>query len=345
MSAIYFRTDGNEEIATGHIMRCLSIARACAAVHVKVCFLVADETSTSALQERFACPSEFAVRCLHSDYRRPETELPALHDILESSDLLFLDSYFVTKSYLQKLRTLCKVAYLDDMLAFDYPVNMIINYDIMEAPACYRKAARKLIGAAYTPLRAQFQNVSYCVRPDVQNILLSTGGTDSYNIAGKLLCRIFAEDTGLTSCHYHVVTSRFNTHFRDLQELSYTYPVIHIHENIQDMASFMCGCDLAVSAGGTTLYELCAIGVPTVSFSMADNQLQAVRTMSMQKIVPYAGDVRFTCDNTINAVSSFLDDYSRSYDKRRKSSQYMRAFVDGNGAARIAKALIIYKAL
>lgn len=357
MPTIYFRTDGNEEIATGHIMRCLSIARACAMRHAKVCFLVADETSISALQERFAHRDEFAAYCLHSDYRKPETELTALRSIAEESSLIFLDSYFITKTYLHELHKLFKVAYLDDMLAFDYPVDLIINYDITERPSCYRKAAHTLISAAYTPLREQFRRTTYEVRPDVQNILISSGGTDSYDIAGKLLHKIFAADEphsceaskdkslfyeNLKTCSYHVVTSRFNSHFQELQKLSLSYPAIHIHENIQDMAAFMKECDLAVSAGGTTLYELCAIGVPSVSFSMADNQLQAVKTMAMKKIIPYAGDVRFTCENTINAMLSFLSDHIRSYDKRKKSSQCMRAFVDGNGSARIAEALIRY---
>ena len=56
MSVVYFRTDGNEEIATGHIMRCLSIARACASLSMGVRFLVSDENSVSILKERFAFP-------------------------------------------------------------------------------------------------------------------------------------------------------------------------------------------------------------------------------------------------------------------------------------------------
>ena len=338
MPAIYFRTDGNEEIATGHIMRCLSIARACAVPRTDVCFLVADETSVSALRERFVYPDEFAVRCLHSNYKKPETELSALRSIIDKNSLIFLDSYFITKTYLHELRKLCKVAYLDDMLAFDYPVDLIFNYDITKMPACYRKASHVRIGAAYTPLREQFRNTVYDVRPEVQNILISTGGTDPYNIAGQLLHKI----NDLTAYSYHVITSRFNSHFQELQELTRTYPSIHIHENIQDMAALMYECDLGVSAGGTTLYELCAMGVPSVSFSMADNQLHAVKTLSDEQIVPYAGDVRFTCENTINAIIAFLNSYGRSYDKRKQSSQCMRAFVDGNGSARIAEELVHY---
>ena len=357
MPTIYFRTDANEEIATGHIMRCLSIARACTTMRAKACFLVSDETSVSLLQERFARADEFAIRCLHSDYRNPETELTALRSAVIKSSLIFLDSYFITKPYLQELQKRYKVAYLDDMLAFDYQVGMIINYDISKVPACYHKAADVRIGAAYAPLRKQFRKTTYKVRPKVQNILISTGGTDTYNIAGRLLRKIFSQDTApdteacksksllyndLTAYNYHVITSRLNSHFQELQELSHTYPAIHIHENIQDMVGFMRECDLGVSAGGTTLYELCAVGVPSVSFSMADNQLLAVKTMSSEQVVPYAGDVRFTCENTLNAILVFLSAASRSYEKRKQSSHCMRAFVDGKGSVRIADALLRY---
>lgn len=369
MSVIYFRCDGNKEIATGHIMRCLSIARACAVLHAEIVFLVSDEESTAVLNERFAFPNEFFVRCLHSDYHDMEAELPALQSIITEthnvlhpvsqsatfleekvstdSFCLFVDSYFVTETYLSRLRQFVRVAYLDDVLAFDYPVDLIINYDIDRKPSCYRKIGRMLLGAAYTPLREQFQNVPYEVRPEVRNILISTGGTDAYNVAGTFLKSVFT----LTSekplgkntdneCHYHVITSRLNTHFEELEELASLYPVIHIHENVQNMAELMCQCDLALSAGGTTLCELCAVGVPAISFVTADNQLSAVGTFSGKGIIPYAGDARSSLEKVINIMNLFLKEHAHSYERRKKSSQCMRAYIDGSGAARIAAELI-----
>lgn len=357
MAKIYFRTDGNEEIATGHIMRCLSIARACAVLHAEVCFLVSDETSHTLLTERFTSPNEFAIKCLHSDYQALENELPQLQQILSetANTWLFIDSYFVTEHYLSELQKLCQVAYLDDMLAFDYPVDLVINYDVTEEPSCYHKAPLKLLGASYTPLREQFQNVSYTVRPQVEHILLSTGGTDAYNVAFTLLNKIFHfskqtvsdNDTHdlnsvchiLPSCNYHVLTSRLNSHYEDLQQLSIENPAIHIHENVQDMVSLMKQCDLSISAGGTTLYELCAVGVPAISFSMADNQQIAVATFADKKIILYAGDVRTSFAEAIDNMLQFLEKQSASMDARKKSSHTMRAFIDGQGAMRIAKAL------
>ena len=349
MPTIYFRTDGNEEIATGHIMRCLSIARACTALQITCCFLVADETSLSILQERFAFPDEFSISCLQTNYQDMESELPVLQSLIKDCSWLFIDSYYVTPSYLSELQKYCRTAYLDDMLAFDYPVDLVINYDIDadKIPSCYRFIPHRLIGASYTPLREQFQNTVCQVRPEVHNIFLSTGGTDACNAAGKILNRIVITRDGndtlfsdaLQNCQYHVVTSRLNSYYQELIRLSDTYPAIHIHENVQNMASLMGECDLALSAGGTTLYELCAVGVPSISFVTADNQLNAAETFAQKHIIPYAGDIRFSSDAVLDNITAFLYENIHSYEKRQESSRCMRSFIDGNGSARIACAL------
>lgn len=364
MSTVYFRTDGNEKIATGHIMRCLSIARACKSLSMDACFLVSDEKSASLLEERFASPDEFPITCLHSDYQDLDGELPALRSILkdvpQNAFWLFIDSYFVTETYLNELQNYGRVAYLDDLLAFDYPADLIINYDVTEDPACYHKAGRRLTGASYTPLREQFQNVSYEVRPEVRNVLLSAGGTDACNVIGTLLHNIFAKPNAhtanndttashltrsadsfnfLQNLNYHIITSRLNSHFQELKQLASLYPTIQIHTNVQDMAALMRRCDLGISAGGTTLYELCAVGVPAVSFTTADNQLSAVKTFSDDHIIPYVGDACSFPEETCNALITFLNSHKNSYAERKESSQRMRAFLDGKGSYRIAAAL------
>lgn len=361
MPDIWIRTDGNEKIATGHLMRCLSIARASADQQKSVCFLVADTQSKTLLQERFAFPSEFEIQCLHSDYKDMEKELPALERIMhqepssskhilgKKGSWILVDSYYVTASYLEALKAWGHVAYLDDLALFSYPVDCIITYDMPEnkKPGCYNAVTRCLLGTAYTPLRAQFQNVPYVVRQDVEHILISTGGTDPFQVAEKLLNRMIMEshlsDSVLsvtTNYKYHIITSRLNSCYDRLAALSSKYPNIHIYENVQDMAGLMSRCDLAVSAGGTTLYELCAVGVPTISFVMADNQISAVETFAASDIIPCAGDVRIDIDGVLDAICHFLAEKQMPYSKRLELSDKMRSFVDGYGAVRIAEALV-----
>ena len=123
------------------------------------------------------------------------------------------------------------------------------------------------------------------------------------------------------------------------------------------MASLMASCDMAVSAGGTTLSELCAVGVPTISYLMADNQRTAVDRFAAEEIIPCAGDIRLSLaqntgdqtdtsqissDAVLSNILRFMTHMSENVEVRQKSSQQMRAFLDGCGAGRIADALLSF---
>lgn len=402
MATIYFRVDANSDIATGHIMRCLAIARACMqtgrelARHVRISFLVSDDESRFLLENRFEKPDEFIVHPLHSDYRHLEAEVADLlshitdrtdsnlsltDDVVREKPWIFVDSYFASPAYFRMLSPHCKIAYLDDLRNFDCPVDLLINYDTELDCPHYAEAVHKLLGIQYTPLRTQFQSPGYTVRREAAHVFISTGGTDPYGMAEHLLRTIYDHNrcqtlqvmnvislsghpdmSRLQSLHYHIVTSKANRRYDNLTALSANNPHIHMHENVSDMASLMASCDLAVSAGGTTLSELCAVGVPTISYLMADNQNTAVENFAANDIIPCAGDIRpvqihdfanqdsadikiassmeFLSTPVITSILHFLTIMSENMELRQKSSHKMRAFLDGSGAKRIADALL-----
>lgn len=351
MTDIFFRVDGNSIIATGHIMRCLTIARACLNKMLekgccqRIVFVVSDKESEEMLRQRMADNDTFEIINLHCDYTKPEQDnLTSGSKDSNNKPWIFVDTYYASPSYFKALSNHFKVAYLDDLRCFPCEVDLVINYDTDEPCAFYNSAKYKLLGAQYTPLREQFMSVNYIVRPTVENILLSTGGTDPYHIAEILLNHIYGMNHNiLRNMHTHIITGRSNKRFEALCELAKANPNIHIHEGVTDMASLMASCDIAVSAGGTTLCELAAVGVPTISYAMADNQLTAVETFAEKNLVPYAGDVRSENEPvdfaTIDSIIKFLTQMSHNFDSRKKSSELLRTFIDGCGAAKIAEAL------
>lgn len=340
---VYIRTDGNEDIATGHLMRCLSIARALLHRNVQPVFMVSDMTSLKLLQKMMT-PEEQALRCfpiihMQTDYRDPEKELPIMENIFSSrkNAPLLVDSYFVTPQYLSTLKQLCRVAYIDDLQAFDYPVHLIINYDILVDNTFYKSADRLLTGVSYTPLREQFSQITYHPWDTVRDLFISTGGTDPFSIASGLAHRLLSSDDWKDTC-LHILTGPMHLHRYQLVSLAETDSRVVLHENVTEMASLMAECDLAFSAGGTTLYELCAVGVPSVSYTMADNQIPGVKAFDEAGLIPWIGDVRNNPNFYEKAVEQ-LSALASDADRRRAQSLRMRMAIDGAGADRIAEAL------
>lgn len=141
---------------------------------------------------------------------------------------------------------------------------------------------------------------------------------------------------------WHVIVGSMNRNEDMLRELAAEDPKIILHKNIPDMWRYMQQCEAAVSAGGTTLLELCACGIPTVCFAFADNQLEFAEEMAEHNLLIYAGDVREK-DDAPHAICEKLVCYTKDAGKRAQSFERMRRLVDGKGAERIAAFLQQYK--
>ncbi len=338
---IGIRVDANETIATGHLMRCLAIADELQHQVSPPVFLTTD-----AYAEQIIASKGYPVLLLSAEWNQMDRELPELLNLIAqySIDKLFIDSYSVTYSYLATLQKHCQVIYLDDLNAFPYPVSMILNYSIYADSIPYAKIyasspVKLLLGTAYAPLRSEFKSLSVQKRPSVSKILITAGGVDNYNVAGFLLKKIQGENQ-FPDIEFHVVVGKLNCHLKELEMFPEQSSHIILHHDVSRMAGLMTSCDLAVSAGGTTLYELSACGVPTVCFSVADNQLENVRGFAAKGIMEYAGDVRADLSGVLDRVIWHLKKYIADPIFRERCSCNMQKVVDGIGAERVASEII-----
>ena len=370
---VVIRADANSKIGMGHVMRCLSVADALIKRREEVLFVTADDTPVPLLIKK-----GIPYRVLHTDYADMEAELPGLLCILQEltqraelpeevlsrmssqrKDIAILvDSYYVTEKYLAALKKRITTIYMDDIYAFSYPVDMLINYNIYGEEMGYEKDAafadtKLLLGANYVPLREEFSAGAGYVQSRKElslgaanvtpaeegGILITTGGSDSFNLAGQLLMEAMKYDA-LKEKEYHVVSGSLNPHIGELQALAKKHENIHIHCNVTNMAELMAESEVALSAGGSTLYELCAMGVPVIAFSFAENQERLVQTFVKRGIAQYGGNYRTDgnkmIQNTIAGLETLLEDKNLRTEYRKKA----RTLVDGKGADRIAEAII-----
>lgn len=346
---IYIRVDGNEIIATGHVMRCLSIAVQLKKMGCSVVFLTADNKPEELIKSR-----GFSIDVLHTvwDQMDDETEILCRYLNERNVRVLMIDSYQVTHNYLDALSRVTKVVYIDDLNRFPYPVHTVINYSVWAREEDYARIyqnplPRFLIGGSYIPLREEFTYIKRTINPDVNNILITMGGTDSYNVIGKILYKIFHQTISsdnecnqtLPSLEYHVIVGIFNQNKEELYALAKQYPNIHLHENVSNMSDYMRQCDIAISAGGSTLYELCACGTPTIVMEIADNQ-NGAKTWQDHDYMLYAGNIAKNEETCLAACLSHLNAYINNYQLRRSFSERVQNLVDGKGAERIAEYLL-----
>ena len=115
---------------------------------------------------------------------------------------------------------------------------------------------------------------------------------------------------------------------------------IRLHTNVQDMWNLMACSDFALCAAGSTMYELCTVGVPTVTCYYVDNQEKAALAFGEKTFMKNAGDYRKDKDAVIDGMIKQLECLWEKDDLRQTTIESMHNLVDGKGARRIAEALI-----
>lgn len=358
---IYIRADANSNIGMGHIMRCLSIADAFRSNGIMSTFIVADENALAVVALR-----GYEAIVLNSAFDDMEAELPLwkLKGILEA-DIIIVDSYFVTDSYLLKIKSDFlkngKLVYIDDITAFAYPVDTLVNYnafaEISKYQSLYKDTSvafpKLILGPSYAPLRAMFQNVLKRLQPKiVKNILISTGGADKFHLA-LLLITALKENVASKDYNYHFLIGAMNEDKEQIRKLALGYDNLVIHENVSDMRHLLEGMDLAVSAAGSTLYEICACGVPLITYTIADNQILGAEAFQKLGLAINIGDLRkksvpdgthILCEeletSAINQIINAIDMCCEDYAWRVVVGDKMHEIIDGHGAERLVGALM-----
>lgn len=379
---IGIRADANEHIASGHIMRCLTIAKQLMKKGENVLFFTADDYALPLLERE-----GMEAVCLHTDWRDMEGELPVFPAQLEKRgcDRVLVDSYQATAPYLAALRERVLVIYIDDMFDRIYPADLLINYNGYCGRFPYEKAygphgpedavkgekrngTRLLLGTSYVPLREEFarekpagegeklsrekstrEELTHKENAAGNNgsraangpfhILVSCGGGDAFDALTGILSQALRREK-LAGAVFHTVVGRFNRNAEKLEAMAKMEPRIRLYHDVSNMAELMEGCDAAVSAAGTVLYELCAMRLPSVFFVCADNQEYDSEFFAKEERMLFAGDIRTGREECIQRICGGLERLMGEKALRDGMRERLGRVTDGRGAERIADEII-----
>lgn len=336
-----FRVNANERVATGHLMRCITLALECLRQGSSCVFLLGDLTCKDMLIKN---------KLEYINLNRPsddwEQEIKDIRYIIAQENIthLVVDSYTVTEKYLSELKQSLYVVYMDDFCTRVHDVNAIVNSSQWPEQSTLQEKYRDtdvkvLAGTNFAPLRREFYGAYQRICKEKQ-IMITTGGTDPFHVA-KRVVELLRKNHMFDEYKIIVIAGKLCEDIQELHLMAESDDRLRIKSNVSNMAEIMKESCMAVTAGGMTVYELCACGIPMVCFSFSDDQLGFAKKFDKRGVLLYAGDARFQEDTPQNIVCK-LEWLIVSEKFQKESREKMHELVDGKGAARIVKELFLY---
>jgi UDP-2,4-diacetamido-2,4,6-trideoxy-beta-L-altropyranose hydrolase len=249
-----------------------------------------------------------------------------------------LDGYHFDGGYHKKIRAHGKrLLVVDDMAHLDhYEADIVLNQNINAESLPYSTASftRLFLGPRYILLRPEFFNCSSRERniPELAcRLLVTLGGGDPDNMTLTVMQAL--EKIDIDGFEALIVVGSANPHLQQILAASSRSSVrLRVVDNVPNMAELMAWADLAVSAGGSTCWELAYMGVPALAITMADNQLAVVKGLAKAGTVVNLG---WYHDLSSAKIARAVQNLATDVVKRAQMQRRGRDLVDGGGTQRV----------
>lgn len=340
--ALIIRADSDTRMGTGHVMRCLALVQAWQERGGSAVFLVAPETSP--LEGRLRAEGMEVVYLSEKPGSREDAEALASLARERGASWVVVDGYHFDAAYQKAVKDAGpRLLVLDDYgHAEHYHADVILNQNICADAALYPNRepyTELLLGINYAILRREFRsrrNWEHEVLPIARRVLVTLGGSDPDNVTLKVVRALGRlQVDGLQAV---VVAGGSNPHYDELHAAAAeSRQPIRLERNVADMPELMAWADVAVSAGGSTCWELAFMGLPNVVLVLADNQRGIAAGLGEAGVSLNLG---WHADCTVEEVAASLEGLMFSADRRAEMSRRGRELVDGLGGARVVAELV-----
>jgi UDP-2,4-diacetamido-2,4,6-trideoxy-beta-L-altropyranose hydrolase len=335
MKRIVFRADAGAAIGSGHVMRCLALSQAFLADGWLAGFAGTRETFKSVN----AIEKADIERLILDDLVENEPHSIAAH--WPNIDVLVVDHYGRDAKLERSCRPFAKrIVVIDDLANRLHDCDLLVDSSTT-SEASYRDlvpaSCHVLVGPSFAPLAREFRQARPLAlsRRDgrsVEHVLLSFGQIDPQNATELVLDALDAAgytsivDIAIGSAAPHLMALRKRTNQR-----------IKLHIDNPNMSALMSSADLAIGAGGTTSWERCCLGLPSLILEIASNQRGVIATIEQAKAGIGLGSIQqFSMERVAGAVHTLLADDN----KRMQIAMAGANLVDGRGIERIMEMLI-----
>jgi UDP-2,4-diacetamido-2,4,6-trideoxy-beta-L-altropyranose hydrolase len=344
---IFIRADASVQIGTGHIMRCIALAQTWQEGGGDVTFL--SHCENKALRQRIINEGfDFIpVKKFHPDHSDLIQTLNIMKRYAPSTQRsapcwLVVDGYHFTQNYHKTIRENgYKLLVIDDLAHLEhYHADIVLNQNIHAPKLNYScdKDTVQLLGCDYIMLRKEFlkyRNWNRQIPEKAKKILVMMGGSDPDNVTLRVIKILNSLD--IFDLEVKVVVGPSNPHKKILKNITLSAPCRMLCvENVRNMSKLMVWSDMAVTAAGSTCWELAFMGVPAITIVTVENQQDVAKGLEMVKIFKTVGWCK-AMNNDVLATEllTLMEDKKLREEKSRLGLQ----LIDGKGTKKIIFAL------
>ncbi|NIN33852.1 MAG: UDP-2,4-diacetamido-2,4,6-trideoxy-beta-L-altropyranose hydrolase, partial [Gammaproteobacteria bacterium] len=294
-----FRADASETIGGGHVIRSMVLAEKLQKADWKCLF--ASRSSTAAI---IADLNTLPLIEIKGELSTEASQL--INALPEGIDWLVVDHYQWDRTLEDECRPWAgKIMAIDDLADRNHQVDLLLDQTLSRETGDYQHlvpdACEMLLGPEYALLREQFsgyRNSSLKRRLAgdyrLERVLISFGMTDAGDMTSIALEGIRQSGLKLT---IDIVPGILTPNLERIKRIADSLDCsIHFHDGNTDMAKVMHQADLAIGAGGTTSWERCCLGIPSIVVIVADNQTRIADALQAHGAAMILGD-----RNTVDA--------------------------------------------
>lgn len=347
MTNIAIRVDASAQIGIGHVMRCLTLSKMLIeSFKCNIIFVCTED-----LPVELATMIQSQNYTLHLISKSKEQSMLCNQDAIQTLEKLqneriawlIVDHYQLDAQWEQLLYShVNHILVIDDLanrshdcdVLLDQNLHPLMNSRYNELVSAH---CRLFLGPQYILLRSEFYRFREQREPIQQckNVLVNFGGSDPTNETEKLLKMLSTMTSIVQNIHFHIVAGPANIRKSHIQSLCALLPNVSYY-NEANIAQLLVNTDLAIGAGGVTMWERCFMGVPSLVISVADNQLESVQEAEQLSLIWNMGkseniqSKQFAdfLENVISNVNLLQEQQERCIDFMSYTEQKIHAVVE-----------------
>lgn len=343
---IILRANESHNIGVGHVMRLLALSQEMRSRGISTIFAGRCDTEEicNLIKKNV---TEFAPIIGEDNI---ETDLKQYRDIFsnncnnaEGKHWIILDGYSFNADYQRALKKNgYKLLIIDDYgHSSHYYADILLNQNLLKPLSIYENRecyTKLLMGSKYILLGEYFRKKgedSKDISIRASKLLVMMGGADLQNVTMHVLKAI--KSLGNDLFDMKIVVGPSNPRGDKIRSYLNNNGVHGtVYYAVEDMADLMVWADLAITAGGSSCWELAYMGVPCIIIKSADNQRYVIDTMKDCGAAYYLGSYSEVGEQDI--VDAVMNLYE-SASLRAKMFASAKTLVDGKGASRVVDAI------